>query len=77
MIVAESSFGNDRTRLGPGKVTISFGVCHSSVAATVTAMYSQADEALYCSKNVGRNRVTSYREMQTPPARKKLYLYEK
>ena len=74
--VAEESFGDGRIKLGPGKVTISLGVCHASAADNIQALYSQADEALYASKRTGRNRVTSYTELSKSPERKNLYLYK-
>ncbi|MEP1206264.1 MAG: GGDEF domain-containing protein [Rhizobiaceae bacterium] len=74
--VAEESFGDGRIKLGPGKVTISMGVCHASSADNVQGLYSQADEALYASKRNGRNRVTSYDDLSTSPERKNLYLYQ-
>lgn len=44
------------------QITLSAGVCHSTVALNrgeQTMLVDQADEALYCSKRNGKNRVTS------------------
>ena len=44
--VAETSFTDGRVRLPPGKVTISFGVCHASGLKSGQQLYANADEAL-------------------------------
>jgi diguanylate cyclase (GGDEF)-like protein len=45
-------------------VTVSFGVSSSAFGATKpTELIDQADEALYASKEAGRNRVTRWDEM--------------
>ena len=74
--ISKEAYSDGQTKLGPGKVTISFGVCHGSVASNTQALYSQADEALYASKRVGRNRVTSFSSINDSPERKNLYLYK-
>ena len=73
--VSETSFSDGRTQLSPGKITISFGVCHGSQAADTSALYAQADEALYASKRISRNRVTLYSQLANSPDRKNLFLY--
>lgn len=74
--VSEEAYSDGRTRLGPGKITISFGVCHGSLATNTQSLYSQADEALYASKRVGRNRVTSFSTVNQSPERKNLFIYK-
>ncbi len=74
--VAEEAYCNERVKLSTGKVTISFGVCHGSLAPNAQLFYSQADEALYAAKRAGRNRVTSFGEINDLLQRKKLFLYQ-
>jgi two-component system cell cycle response regulator len=40
-------------------VTVSIGVAHSHGEDTPEALFRRADQALYASKNAGRNRVTA------------------
>jgi diguanylate cyclase (GGDEF)-like protein len=57
--VAEYPFEFDHQKM---KITLSAGVCHSTVALNQreqTMLVDQADELLYCSKRNGKNRVTS------------------
>jgi diguanylate cyclase (GGDEF)-like protein len=64
-----------RTMASPGfasvPVTLSFGVSSLNFgAASVPLIINQADEALYYSKNSGRNRVTRFSAMnETSPPR--------
>jgi len=57
--VAEYPFEFDDQKM---RITLSAGVCHSTVALSrgeQTELVDQADELLYCSKRNGKNRVTS------------------
>lgn len=57
--VAEYPFEFDNQQM---RITLSAGVCHSTVALNrgeQTMLVDQADELLYCSKRNGKNRVTS------------------
>ena len=47
-----------------GKLTISIGFLELVSIDTVSSIVNQADLALYYSKNTGRNRVTSYSELE-------------
>ncbi len=73
--IAENAFTDGRIKLSPAKVTISFGACHGGSASNGQEMYSGADEALYASKRSGRNKVTSFSDLNTSPDRKNLFLY--
>lgn len=75
--VAETLFGDGNTKLPPGTVTISFGVCHASRASDTVDLYAKADEALYAAKRKGRNRTANYRDLAMAPDRKNLLLYKK
>lgn len=68
---ASNYFGSERLRVNCEKdvfkvegesirFTISLGVSDSEEEATLGAMYKAADEALYKSKNAGRNQTTIY-----------------
>lgn len=46
-----------------GRVTVSVGASMAEKADTAQALYEQADQALYGSKNAGRNRVTVYDDL--------------
>lgn len=74
--IAETVFTDGRTRLSPGNVTVSFGVSHAVHATNFEDLYSNSDEALYSSKRVGRNRVTSFADIRQSPDRKNLLLYK-
>lgn len=57
--VADYPFEFDHQKI---RITLSAGVCHSTVALNrgeQTMLVDQADELLYCSKRNGKNRVTS------------------
>ncbi len=53
------------------RVSISIGISHSRGASnTLDRMLSEADQAIYVSKNVGRNKVTMWTEKLGPPLKK-------
>ncbi|MEX3008208.1 GGDEF domain-containing protein [Hoeflea sp. TYP-13] len=61
--VEEKKFINNKTGIDYGPVTISLGVCMGSEATDSTELYRKTDQALYASKNSGRNRVTRFSEI--------------
>ena len=75
--IEKTSFKDDRMGLPAGKVTMSFGVCHSAATLNNQELYAFADEALYISKRTGRNKVTAQSEIGNSPDRKDLLLYQK
>ena len=60
-----------------GMITMSLGACHSELGSNATDLYSYADQALYASKQGGRNKDTNSADLNIAPDRKNLLLYEK
>ncbi len=60
--IAAENFSDGDVELQPGDVTVSIGLCCQDRATTGRELYAQADEALYKSKENGRDRVTIYGE---------------
>jgi diguanylate cyclase len=56
--VEQTPFVNQRTGTDYGPITLSMGVCMAADADGADDLYRKADQALYGSKNCGRNRVT-------------------
>ncbi len=65
--IAAENFGDGEVALQPGDVTISIGVCYQDRAAGGRELYANADQALYKSKENGRNRVTIFGEEPGEP----------
>ena len=61
--VEEKKFINTKTGVNYGPVTISLGLCMASEASDPNELYRKVDQALYASKNSGRNRVTKFSEI--------------
>ena len=56
------------TRLGPLKITVSFGVAHSDKSvADIDALLRRADVALYGAKSAGRNRAVNFATQHLDP----------
>lgn len=75
--IESTQFGLDEVQLKPGMITMSLGACHSELGSNATDLYSYADQALYASKQGGRNKVTNSADLNIAPDRKNLLLYEK
>lgn len=60
--VSAENFSDGEVAVQPGDVTISIGVCYQDRAAGGRELYANADQALYKSKENGRNRVTVFGE---------------
>lgn len=58
--VEAHDFTDEASGTDYGPVTISLGLCMADQAASVHALYTQADAALYASKRAGRNRTTRF-----------------
>ncbi|MBO6539306.1 MAG: GGDEF domain-containing protein [Rhizobiaceae bacterium] len=56
-------------------ITVSVGVCMASEANGAEDLYAKADQALYASKNGGRNRVTKFPVPGKAPPRKSWMIY--
>ena len=56
-------------------ITVSVGVCMASEAGGADDLYAKADQALYASKNGGRNRVTKFPVPGKQPSRKSWMIY--
>lgn len=61
--VESKQFINRKSGVNYGPITMSLGVCMASEAADSNDLYRKADQALYASKNSGRNRVTKFSEI--------------
>ena len=61
--VEEKKFINTKTGVNYGPVTVSLGLCMASEASDPNELYRKVDQALYASKNSGRNRVTKFSEI--------------
>lgn len=55
---------NDRIKLPNHTVTISIGIALNKENESITSLMKKADEALYTSKNNGKNQVSFYEERQ-------------
>lgn len=60
--ISAENFSDGEVALQPGDVTISIGVCYQDRASGGRELYANADQALYKSKENGRNRVTIFGE---------------
>ncbi|WP_136658700.1 GGDEF domain-containing protein [Nitratireductor sp. XY-223] len=69
--VEEKKFINNKSGVDYGPVTVSLGVCMGSEADDATDLFRKTDQALYASKNSGRNRVTRFSEI--PPGNGKAF----
>ena len=69
--VEAKEFINNKTGVNYGPITISLGVCMGSDADDSSDFYAKVDQALYASKNSGRNRVTKFSEI--PPGKGKAF----
>lgn len=58
--VEKTPFVNQRTGANYGPITLSMGICMAAAADGPDDLYRKADQALYASKNCGRNRVSVY-----------------
>ncbi len=61
--VEGKKFINNKTGVDYGPVTVSLGLCMASEATDPNELYRKVDQALYASKNSGRNRVTKFSEI--------------
>ena len=61
--VEAKEFINNKSGVNYGPVTLSLGVCMGSEADDPADLYRKTDQALYASKNSGRNRVTRFSEI--------------
>jgi diguanylate cyclase len=61
--VEEKKFINNKTGVDYGPVTVSMGLCMASDASDSNDLYRKVDQALYASKNSGRNRITKFSEI--------------
>ncbi len=61
--VEDRKFVSRKTGINYGPITVSLGVCMASEATDSSDLYRKADQALYASKNNGRNRVTTFSEL--------------
>ncbi|WP_419910554.1 GGDEF domain-containing protein [Hoeflea sp.] len=69
--VEDKKFINNKSGVDYGPVTLSLGVCMGSEADDATDLFRKTDQALYASKNSGRNRVTRFSEI--PPGNGKAF----
>lgn len=69
--VEDKKFINNKSGVDYGPVTMSLGVCMGSEADDATDLFRKTDQALYASKNSGRNRVTRFSEI--PPGNGKAF----
>lgn len=60
MAVEKTSLKDRKSGMDFGKITISLGVCMASQCDNADQLYGATDEALYLSKNKGRNQVQVY-----------------
>lgn len=63
LAVENGKFVNRKTGVNYGPVTLSLGICMASDSTDSSDLYRKADEALYASKNSGRNRATRFSEI--------------
>ena len=61
--VEAQKFINNKSGVNYGPVTVSLGLCMASEASDPNELYRKVDQALYASKNSGRNRVTKFSEI--------------
>ena len=61
--VEAQKFINNKSGVNYGPVTVSLGLCMASEATDPNELYRKVDQALYASKNSGRNRVTKFSEI--------------
>ncbi len=61
--IEDKKFINNKTGIDYGPITLSLGICMGSDASNSADLYRKVDQALYASKNSGRNRVTTYSEI--------------
>jgi diguanylate cyclase len=58
--VEKTSLKDHKSGADYGQITISLGICMASECENSDQLYSATDEALYMSKNAGRNQVQAY-----------------
>ena len=73
--IEKASFLDNAGLILDEAITVSVGVCMASEARSADDLYAKADQALYASKNGGRNRVTKFPVPGKPPARKSWMIY--
>jgi len=61
--VENGKFINRKTGVNYGPVTLSLGICMASDATDSSDLYRKVDQALYASKDSGRNRTTHFSEI--------------
>lgn len=61
--VEKGPFINRKTGINYGPITLSLGICMASDATDPSDLYRKTDQALYASKNSGRNRTTNFSEI--------------
>lgn len=60
LAVEKTSLRDRKSGTDFGQITVSLGVCMATECESSDQLYSAADEALYLSKNKGRNQVQTY-----------------
>lgn len=70
-------FKNSKTGVDYGPVTISLGLSMASDSDDPGELYSKSDIALYCAKNVGRNRSVAYEDGMKKEFTKNWLIYRK
>ncbi|MCR9139143.1 MAG: GGDEF domain-containing protein [Alphaproteobacteria bacterium] len=77
--VEKGQFINRKSGVNYGPVTLSLGICMAADASDSSDIYRKTDQALYASKNSGRNRITHFSDIPagTGKAFKDWLLYRK